>query len=288
MYEFVKAGDFSGYFSCPAKIGLYTKGNDAYLIDSGNDKDAAKKVLKSLESMGLDLKAVLVTHSHADHIGGCSFLQEKTGCRIYSRGIEKAFTEFPILEPSFLYGAVPPDELCHKFLLAKPSKTEDFTLPEGIETFELHGHSYDMIGYKTVDSIVFLADALSSRATLEKYPLAFTYDVRRQLETLEYIKTLDARVFVPSHADATDDITPLANINTASIRKNCELILTLCKDGVSFETLLARILEKLSIAMTFEQNALCSCALRAYLTYLKGENKLSFEICDNRFFIKAI
>ncbi len=288
MYEFIKVGDSTGYFASPAKIGLYSVGTDAYLVDSGNDRDAAKKVLKKLDEMGLTLRAVLVTHSHADHIGGCNFLQEKTGCKIYSSGIEKTFVNFPILEPSFLYGAYPPDELCHKFLLAKPSNPDELILPEGVEAISLFGHSFNMLGYKMPDGTVFIGDALSSKATLEKYPLAFMYDIKRQLETFETLETLEGKVFVPSHADVCEDMSDLIKINRDSVLKNCEMILSLCTDTISVETLLAEIFKVLGLEMTFEQNALCSATLKAYLTYLKGENKISFNILNNRICIKAL
>ena len=47
MYELKQVGPQSYYINSPAKIGIYRQsGNEVYLIDSGNDKEAAKKVLK--------------------------------------------------------------------------------------------------------------------------------------------------------------------------------------------------------------------------------------------------
>lgn len=68
---------------------------------------ACKKVRRILDEKGWNLSGVLNTHSNADHIGGNQYLQQQTGCKVYSSGIEKAFTEYPILEPSFLYGGYP-------------------------------------------------------------------------------------------------------------------------------------------------------------------------------------
>ena len=43
MYELVKVGPQSYYINSPAKIGIYARSeNEIYLIDSGNDKEAAK------------------------------------------------------------------------------------------------------------------------------------------------------------------------------------------------------------------------------------------------------
>jgi len=89
----------------PAKIGLVTlNGKDVCLIDSGNDKDAGRKVRQLLDANGWRLTAVYRTHSNADHIGGNKYLQGQIGCKIYAPGIDCDFTRHPILEPYFLYG----------------------------------------------------------------------------------------------------------------------------------------------------------------------------------------
>lgn len=85
MFELVQAGERTYYIQAPAKIGIYEAGgNDVYLIDSGNDKDAGRKVRKVLEQNSWDLKAILNSHSNADHIGGKRYLQQQYGCKIYA------------------------------------------------------------------------------------------------------------------------------------------------------------------------------------------------------------
>ena len=123
MYELIQVSDTCYYIQSPARIGLIRlSDHDVCLIDSGNDKDAGKKLSKILDTHGWTLRAIYNTHSHADHIGGNQYLQKQTGCRIYAPGIERDFTEHPILEPALLYGACPPEELRHKFLMAAGSE----------------------------------------------------------------------------------------------------------------------------------------------------------------------
>ena len=70
MYELIQLTEHDYYIDCPAKIGLVRIDEDnVVLIDSGNDKDAGKKVFRILEANGWNLKAIFNTHSHADHIG---------------------------------------------------------------------------------------------------------------------------------------------------------------------------------------------------------------------------
>ncbi len=285
MYELNQVGEKSYYINCPAKIGIYLAGNtDVYLIDSGNDKEAGKKVRKILDEKGWNLSGILNTHSNADHIGGNQYLQQQTGCKVFSGGIEKAFIEFPVLEPSFLYGGYPCKDLRHKFLLAKSSIAKDFSdeaFPKEIEVIPLKGHFFDMVGFRTPDDTIFFADCLSSRDTLDKYQIAFIYDVAQYLETLERIKSIKGKIFVPAHAPVTDNITELADYNRNKVYEVAEKILFVCREPICFEQILQRLFSDYGLIMNFEQYVLVGSTVRSYLSWLKDSDKLDVSFEDN-------
>ena len=237
MYELIQAGENTYYIQCPAKIGIYrTNSQEVYLIDSGGDKDAGRRVKKILDQNGWTLKGILNTHSNADHIGGNHYLQQQYQCKVFAEGIEGAFTRHPVLEPSFLYGGFPFQELRHKFLLAVESDVSSFLdsdFPKEIEVIPLPGHFFDMVGFRTPDDVVFLADCLSSPATLEKYQLSFIYDVAAYLKTLDMVKEMKARLFIPSHAEAAEDIKPLAEVNQNKVYEIAGQIKTICRESLS-------------------------------------------------------
>ena len=279
MYELIQISEHDYYIQSPAKIGL-VKLNDTEvcLIDSGNDKDAGRKVRKILDEHGWTLKAVYNTHSNADHIGGNKYLQGQTGCKIYAPGIECDFTRHPILEPSLLYGGYPCKDLRHKFLLAQESGAEYLTketLPEGFELIPLPGHFFDMAGFRTPDDTVYLADCLSSRETLDKYQIGFIYDVAAYLNTLEKVKTLKARLFVPAHAEAAEDITELAQYNIDKVNEIADKIVSLCKEPLGFEVILQRLFTEYGLVMNFEQYVLVGSTVRSYLAWLKDTGRLN-------------
>lgn len=285
MYELIKISEKSYYINAPAKIGLYVRGeNDVYLIDSGNDKDAGRKIRQILDKNAWHLRGILNTHSNADHIGGNKFLQTRTGCKIFSRGIESAFTKYPILEPSFLWGGYPLSELKHKFLLAEESKTTDFCdpdFPKEVKIIDLPGHFFDMVGFYLPDGTVFIADALSSKTTLDKYGISFIYDVAAYLNTLSEISNMDASVFVPSHADVTNDIKELVLYNSNKVYEVADKICDICKIPSAFEVILQKLFFEYGLVMTHEQYALVGSTLRSYLSWLIGIGRLSSEIKEN-------
>ena len=286
MYELTKISDHCYYINCPAKIGIYKQSEtDVYLIDSGNDKEAGRKVRKILDENGWQLKGILNTHSNADHIGGNQYLQQQMGCKVFAGGIEKAFTEYPVLEPSFLYGGFPPKDLRHKFLLAKPSNAVDFSssdFPKEIEVTSLKGHFFDMVGFRTPDNVVFLADCISSKETLEKYQISFIYDVAEYLKTLDMIKDIEADYYVPAHAPAADNISDLADFNKQKVYEIADKIVEILKTPMNSEMLLKHIFDEYGLVMNFEQYVLVGSTVRSYLAWLKDNDKIRAVFTDNQ------
>ncbi len=286
MYELIQAAEHSYYIQSPAKIGVVRTGEKGvFLIDSGNDKDAGKKVKKILDAQGWTLEAVFNTHSHADHIGGNRYLQMQTGCHVYAPGVERDFTEHPILEPSYLYGGYPPKELRHKFLMAQGSEAAPLTpevLPEGWEMIPLPGHSFDMTGFRTPDGVVYLADCLSGEEALAKYQISFLVDVEAYLNTLETVKAMNAKLFIPSHADPVEDIAPLAQLNIDKVREIADRIVDICADGAGFEQILQELFDVYELTMTYEQHALVGSTVRSYLAWLTQAGRLQSRIEKNR------
>lgn len=278
MYELIQVSERDYYIQSPAKIGLVRlNDSDVCLIDSGNDKDAGRKLRQILDANKWHLTAIYNTHSNADHIGGNQYLQRQTGCRVYAPGIDCAFTRRPILEPSFLYGGFPPGDLRHKFLMAQESDARELTqdvLPEGFALIPLPGHFFDMVGFRTPDDTVYLADCLSSRETLEKYRIGFIYDVAAYLKTLETVKSMQAKQFVPSHAPACSEIASLAQHNMDQVLEIAERIVGICAKPLCFEAVLQRLFSDYGLDMNFEQYVLVGSTVRSYLAWLRDTGRL--------------
>lgn len=286
MYELNHIIGNSYYIQSPSKMGLVKLNDtDVCLIDSGNDKDAGRKVRQLLDANGWHLTAIYNTHSNADHIGGNRYLQGQTKCKIYAQGIECDITRHPVLEPAFLYGGFPPKDLRHKFLMAQESDAKELTpgvLPEGFALLQLSGHFFHMVGFRSPDDVVYLADCLSSRETLDKYQIGFVYDVAAYLDTLEKVKTMQAAAFVPAHAEVTEDIAPLAQYNIDKVLEIADHMVELCAEPVIFEELLKKLFDDYGLTLTFEQYVLVGSTVKSYLAWLKDTGRLTALFEDNR------
>lgn len=285
VMELIQVGKRTYYIKNVTNIGIYKIDDEnIYLIDTGKDQDAGKKILKIIEAQGWKVRGIINTHSNADHIGGNCVIQNRTGCLVLAHKIEKIFIHYPILEPSFLYGGYPFQKLRNKFLLAKESKALEIeeNLPEGLEFISLRGHFFDMIGIKTSDDIYFLADSIFSEETISKYHFFFLYDVKEFLSTLDYLGTLKGKFYILSHIEGTEDITSLIELNRRKVHEILEQIWQACHEGKTFEQILKYVFDEYHLIMNENQYVLVGSTIRSYLAYLCDEGQLDYEFQNNQ------
>jgi len=268
---------------------LYDLGaGTAVLVDSGNDDDAGKRLSRACEAAGFRPTQVANTHSHADHCGGNAWLQAHAGCAIAAPRTEAAFVERPALEPSYVWGAYPLVALRSKFLMARPSRVTEVLDPPcalgdtGIRAIPLPGHSFAMAGYLTPDSVFFAADSVASIEILDKYQVFVLYDVDAHLATLDALPDIEAEWFVPSHAEPTRDIRPLAEYNKAKVAQVASFLLEACAAPSTPEELLVGLSIRFGIELNHSQYALIGSTLRSYLAWLCGRKELASRLEGGR------
>jgi glyoxylase-like metal-dependent hydrolase (beta-lactamase superfamily II) len=277
----------------PTNVGLVALGDSrAALIDSGNDDDAGRKILRVCAAAGFRVALIANTHSNADHCGGNAFIQARTECGIAAARNEVAFIENPALEPSFLWGGYPLPPLRNKFLAAKSSRVTELleapcpVLDTGIAARPLPGHYIGMIGFMTPDKVFFAADAVASPEILRKYRYFFVYDVAAHLATLDALAEVDAEWIVPSHAEPTRDPKPLVAANRAKILEVGERILELCSEASTPETLTARLADSFGLELNHTQYALLGSTLRSYIAWLADKGLVASSLEANRLVIE--
>ena len=292
MFELVKVTDHCYYIESPSKVGIYKRNDtDVYLIDSGSDKNSAKTTLKICSEQGFIIKGIINTHAHADHIGGNAYIQEKTGCDIFCSTIDRPFIEHPIINPLHIYGGYIPQEMEHKFFLAKESVTKDISstdFPSELKTYDISGHSLGMIAIVTPDNVAFVGDIVSSEEIIKKYGITYLLDIKKHLESLTFVENMSADKFIMSHVETVDDIKPLIKLNRDKLYEICDMILAMLKEPLTFEVLLQKLFYHYELKMSIRQHSLVGSTVRSYLSYLKNEGKVDVIIDDNLILWKTV
>lgn len=290
--EMKKISERVYYIPNPANIGVVKDGEkSAILIDSGLDDDTGKKVLRLLEENGLFPKAIINTHSHADHCGGNRYIKEKTGARIYAPEVESAIIQFPSLEPLYLFsGASPLKDLQNKFLMAQPSgvdyviKRDEHRLKfDEIELgiIPLPGHAPNQIGVEA-DKVLFCADSLFSEDVLKRHKIPFYADIDKTRETLRFLRESQYKFYVPSHAEPRESLTELVDANLEAINGVEKYLLDGFHERRTTEQVLKDMCDHFQISMRgAQQYYLMNTVAMAYLSSLHNRGKLKVEVKDN-------
>lgn len=204
--EIKKINDELFYITDTTNIPLIKTPEGFIIFDSPIDKDKAKKVKKIIEENEIKPKFLILSHHHADHTGGASYLKEYFNLTVLTSESEKLFIENPMIEPIYLaQGANPPKEFLSKWVKSEPVKV-DKVIQQGkqeiggrtLEVLDLSGHSIGMIGIK-VDDFVFSADCFFSNEILKKYIVPYFHDKDKFIEKLNYIKAFEFLYILPSH-----------------------------------------------------------------------------------------
>ena len=162
-------------------------------------------------------------------------------------------------------GGFPFAGIRNKFLLAKASKVtpKNDDLPTGLTLLPLPGNALDMIGVKTSDNVVFLADAVFSAETIAKYHIFYLYDVKAFLETLEKLANLDGALFIPAHCAAINDLKNLIEINRDKVYEISDFIYQCCCSATTEETILQTLFEHYHLTMDATQYVLIGSTVRS-------------------------
>jgi len=271
-------------------LGVVWRGDRAVMVDSGLDRDSARKALRVLEGEGLQLVAVVNTHSHADHFGGNSYLVGRTGAEVWAPRLEAAIIQNPLLEPIYLFhGANPVKALRNRFVLAKPSPVHKVFDggPLGLEGFGLEavplpGHSFNHTGIKVGD-VLFCGDAVFSRRVVEKYKIPVVQDVGAHLKSLEKLCKMDVRLFVPSHAKPVEDIKPLARFNLKTTERIAGDVLALVEEPRTVEEVHSLLATRYGLdTQVAQQWFLLHTTFMAYLGYLEESGRVRIQLEGNQ------
>ena len=275
------------YIPNPVNIGVVVDDSNALIIDSGLDKEAGRRIFKLLNKHDLTLKAIINTHSHADHFGGNNYLINKTGAKVYASEIEAGVIQYPYLEPFYLFSAHPPKDLMSRFLMAKPSKVDCIIKNQDIIEFyslklkiiSLPGHSPNQVGIE-VENVLFCADTVFSKNIIDKYKIPLFIDIETQKKTLEFVEKSKYDCYIPSHAEMTEDIADLVNTNLEVIEKVENFVLLVNKPKTT-EQIFKEICSHFGIKISnLVEYYLMTSTIKAYLSYLYNKGDLRIKIDD--------
>lgn len=278
------------------------KQTEIYLIDSGNDDEYAKVILKQLQASFSNplVKTIINTHSHADHCGGNEYIRKETGCTIWASDGEAGLMEHPDIETGLIWGGNPVKELKNSYFVAKPCKAdktfknnETFSIKDiSVEVISLNGHYLDQTGFVITDTdgkkVCFAGDALSGRNVIKKYWIQYLFDEGKTKKSLERLSKVQADFYVPGHGNYVDSIDGIIELNEIALLETENMIIDELSSPKTTEQILKAVADRNGIRLGLSQYVLIGCTLRSYLSSLSDEGKIKYEISHNMMYWSAV
>jgi len=209
---------------------LYAGPDGVTLVDSGylGQRDL---LVASLDAVGCrpdDVDAVLVTHAHADHLGGAAWLADTFGTPVHADAAELPNLHRDVLEqvgPGDVVGnawrpgvlswalAITPllrgrADLGIERATVLPELDEVVDVPGRPRVLRVAGHTSGHVAFDFADAGVLAAgDALvtrhrtSPKAGPQLLPTMFQFDTDWARESLELLRASESRTLVPGHGE---------------------------------------------------------------------------------------
>ncbi len=292
--DLVQLTDGAYHLRAGSNAGLLVQEGQALLVDTGLDRDAARRILKHVTALNVELAGVLITHAHADHFGGAGEIKRRSGAPVLAPAFEAAVVENPALEPVYLFaGAQPTRELLGKFILAQACQLDGLLAPGRQQVFGFdidvipapgHAHNQVMVGWPA-GRVCFAADAYFPPEVLDKYGIPFYVDIDQTLATLASLPALPYSLFAQGHGDAYDrsGLEEVVEYNIGRVETIREQVWAALAAPADDSQVLKRVADALEIRI--EQPAiyyLTRTTIHAGLNSLRQAGRAGLTLDDNR------
>lgn len=291
--------DKIGIFNSYAKSAFIIDETDIYLIDTGTGEQDGKDILKILKSLYPEkkIKAILNTHSHADHCGGNYIIQKETQAEIWTPEKESHIMAFTNLSAATCWGGNPFEELKNPVFTTENNTTATKIINGkiinlnsiNISCIPLPGHFLDQTGFLVFDKdkntkAFFLGDGFFGSSMLKRFWIPFMYNPVEFRNSINRIENTNADYYIPAHGEiyTKENINAIAEINIMVTLELESLIINLLKkEPMTQERLLKKAADYAEIKLKMNQYILIGSTIRSYLSSLYDRKLIRFEIINN-------
>ncbi|MFD0717414.1 MBL fold metallo-hydrolase [Paenibacillus sp. GCM10027626] len=279
---------------------LHEETKQAFLFDSGPNEKIAEMINRKISNQGYTIAAIIHSHGHILNTGGSSYFREYyPEIKCYASRWSAPY----INHPSFIAPIIPisPTRKLDMSELLEPSDSAPIitdTIPFRDGVFEINGipftiyalpgHFPGMIGVQTPDQVLYCADALFGTSTLSRQKLLFFTEPQRAKESLEKLKSIQAKQYVLYHGGIYKNINEIIEENVTRLEDTYNDVLTLTEQqSHTPESITQHIMSNYELENNEKQYYLAYTVTQSYIRLLLNEGKISSKIKNGLLYYKS-
>jgi len=192
---------------------FFINDNDIVLLDSGHQDPDWETIKSELLDQGLNIKAVISSHTHVDHAGNNKRLQSEYGTEIISSYIEDAFASSST-SAATLYRIVSPYDM-DKYFPNMVCKADRVFLPTDksiqvqgcdFKLYYLPGHTAGHTAIETPDGVLYLGDSIVSDDVVENTKMLTIMNWIDDAASKKQLYSMNHSHYVFAHKGVSTDI----------------------------------------------------------------------------------
>ena len=183
--------------------------DDITIVDSGFT-GRTKQVLNAVRSLGYtssDVKRIIITHHHPDHVGSLLELRDSTGADVIAHPLDVPYIDGRLRQPrtenmGWRSALLKLSEKLWRITPVTVTETVDDgdELPGGIKILHTPGHTQGSICiYMESKRLVIAGDLLVNRFGLKLPSRAFTVDMYREAHSLQKLAEMEFDIVCFGH-----------------------------------------------------------------------------------------
>lgn len=258
---------------------------DIILIDTGAI-DERETLETALQENNLNVKGIICSHGHPDHVASNQYLKEKYKCLIAAPMFEAQMCSSAAkLKAIYVNNTIKDINNIFNYMIFE---TDIYITDEQKELdlcgvnfniFHTPGHSPSHICITTPDNVCYIADGLVSYEVIETAKVPYDFVMTEAIKSKEKLLSLKCDKYIVSHKGIFEDITKLVSDNIQFYTDKANKILELIKGKMTIDEIMKSVSESFELKTNnVFRYELISRLLMCHLDYLTETGKIKVVI----------